>query len=133
MPVTRFGVSLEEKLLRALDDYAKENQFANRSQSIRQLVEKNVVEKKWRSNEIVAGALVLLYNHHKRDLVNKSNSIQHDYHDLILSVQHYHLNHETCFEILALKGSAKKLTQLSDKLIGIKGIQHGQLVMSKAD
>lgn len=46
MPVSRFGVSLEKEMLEALDNYAKENQFTNRSQAIRQLVSKNLVEKK---------------------------------------------------------------------------------------
>jgi CopG family nickel-responsive transcriptional regulator len=36
-------------------------------------------------------------------------------------------------EIIALKGPAVQLTELSDKLISIKGIQHGKLVMSKAE
>ena len=33
MSVTRFGVSLEEELLKALDDFVVDNQFSNRSQA----------------------------------------------------------------------------------------------------
>ena len=47
MPLKRFGVSLEDNLLESLDQYVSENGFANRSQAIRFLVEKNVAEKKW--------------------------------------------------------------------------------------
>lgn len=46
MPLKRFGVSLEDNLLESLDQYVSENGFANRSQAIRFLVEKNVAEKK---------------------------------------------------------------------------------------
>ena len=46
MAIKRFGVSLEENLLESLDKYVDENGFANRSQAIRFLVEKNVAEQK---------------------------------------------------------------------------------------
>ncbi len=133
MPVSRFGVSLEEDLLIALDKYVTDNNFANRSQAVRHLIEKNIVEKKWQCNNVVAGAVVLLFEHQKKEIVTKSNEIQHEYFDVILSAQHYHLNHDMCLEIIAVKGTANKLTELSDKLISIKGIKHGKLVMSKTD
>lgn len=133
MPVVRFSVSLEEDLLNELDRYVKDNDFTNRSQGLRYLIEKHIVEKKWMCNNIVAGAIVLIYDHHKKDIVSKSNDIQHGYYEVILSSQHFHLSHDTCLEIIAVKGKAKVLTELSDKLISIKGIKHGKLIMSKAD
>jgi len=133
MSVVRFSVSLEEELLKELDDYIKDNNFANRSQGLRYLIEKNIVEKKWQCNNIVAGAVVMIYDHHKKEILARSNDIQHDYFDVILSSQHYHLNHDICLEIIAVKGKANSLTELADKLISIKGIRHGKLLMSKAD
>ena len=133
MSLARFGVSLDEDLLKALDEFVVENSLPNRSQAIRHLVEKNLVEKKWQCNQIVAGAIVMLYDHHKGDVSSKSGDIQHDYFDLILSSQHFHLSHNNCLEIVAVKGTANRLTELSDKLIGIKGIIHGKLVMSRTE
>ena len=133
MSLARFGVSLDEDILKALDEFVIENTLPNRSQAIRHLVEKNLVEKKWQCNQIVAGAVVLLYDHHKGDVTIKSNDIQHEYFDVILSSQHFHLSHENCLEIVAVMGTANRLTDLSDKLIGIKGIIHGKLVMSRAE
>jgi len=133
MSVARFSVSLEEELLSELDNYITNNNFANRSQGLRHLIEKNIVEKKWQCNNIVAGAVVMIYDHHKKDIIMRSNDIQHDYFDVILSSQHYHLNKDMCLEIIAVKGKAHLLTELADKLISIKGIKHGKLLMSKAD
>ena len=133
MSVVRFSVSLEEELLNELDLFAKDNSFANRSQALRQLIEKNIVEKKWQCNNIVAGAIVMIYDHHKKEILSRSNVIQHNYFNVILSSQHYHLSHDMCLEIIAVKGKAKTLTELSDKLISIKGIKHGKLIMSKTD
>jgi CopG family nickel-responsive transcriptional regulator len=133
MGVVRFSVSLEEELLSELDQYAENNSFTNRSQALRHLIEKNIVERKWHCNNVVAGAIVMIYHHRKKDIISRSNEIQHSYFDVILSSQHYHLNHDICLEIIAVKGIANRLTELSDKLIGIKGIRHGKLIMSKAD
>ena len=133
MSVTRFGVSLESDLLDALDNYVLENKFPNRSQAIRQLIERNLVEKKWQCNHQVSGAITLVYDHHKRDLGRKITDIQHDYFTEILAVQHFHLSHETCMEIVAVKGQAYRLTELSDKLISQKGVRHGKLVMTQTD
>ena len=133
MPVSRFGVSLEEELLKDLDGFVVENSYPNRSQAIRALIEKYIVEKKWQCNNIVAGAIVMVYDHHKGDVTIKSNDLQHEYFDVILSSQHFHLSHDNCLEIIAVKGTANRLTELSDKLIGIKGMTHGKLVMSKAE
>jgi CopG family transcriptional regulator, nickel-responsive regulator len=133
MSIVRFGVSLEKDLLEALDNYASENQFANRSQAIRQLINRNIVTSKWQCNNTVAGSITLVYDHHKRDLISKLTDLQHDYHEVILSSQHFHLEKDMCLEIIAVKGKAVDLTRLADRLIAIKGIQHGELTMSRAD
>jgi CopG family nickel-responsive transcriptional regulator len=131
MSVTRFGVSLDEKLLKALDEYVTENRFANRSRAIRHLIEKFLVEQKWKCDNIVAGALTLVFDHNKTNILKKSSDIQFEYKDFILSTQGFNLNDQNYLQIIAVKGPSKKLTELSDKLISIKGIQHGKLVMSK--
>jgi len=133
MSLVRFGVSLDEDILKALDEFVIENSLPNRSQAIRHLVDKNLVEKKWQCNNLVAGAIVMLYDHHKGDVTTKLNDIQHEYFDVILSSQHFHLSHDNCLEIVAVKGIANRLTGLADKLIGIKGIIHGKLVMSRTE
>ena len=133
MSVTRFGVSLDQELLKALDEYVKENTFPNRSQAIRFLIEKNLVEKKWQCDNIVAGAITLVYNLNKKEIRSRLLDIQSDYQDVVLSSQLFHINPENCLEIVAVKGPSFKLTELSDKLITVKGIQHGKLIMSKVE
>ena len=130
MSVKRFGVSLEEDLLNRLDKLVEDKQFPNRSQAIRFLINTKMIEQQWKEDEEVAGALVLIYDHHKRDLQKQMTQIQHDYHCLILSSQHIHLSHDLCLETITLKGKAGKLNNLSDKLKALKGIYHGELVMT---
>ena len=128
--IKRFGVSLEEDLLKALDNLSAKHKFPNRSQAIRFLIRDNLVTQNWREDKQVAGCIVLVYDHHKRELLNKSINIQHKYQILILSVQHVHLDHRNCLEALILKGKASHIKELADKLITLKGMKHGQLIMS---
>ena len=130
MQVKRFGVSLEEELLTELDRLVEKHHFPNRSQAIRFLIKKYSVEDEWEGNKEVAGAIILVYDHHKRDLQTKSTDVQHDFHHLILSVQHVHLDHHNCLETIAVKGKAKDLKNLANQLIAIKGVKHGELVMT---
>lgn len=133
MTLKRFGVSLEDTLLNSLDQYVNENGFANRSQAIRFLVEKNVAEKKWQCNHTVAGTIILMYDQTKKEIALKITEIQKIYQDVILSSAQYYLNKSFTLHIATVTGTAYRLTELSDKLVSIKGIKHGKLVMSRAD
>jgi CopG family nickel-responsive transcriptional regulator len=133
MTIKRFGVSLESELLEDLDKYTDDNGFANRSQAIRFLIEKNVAEKKWQCNHIVAGTIIIMYNQNKREIASKISSIQQNYADVILSSSQYYINETFCMHIATVMGEAYRLTELSDRLTTIKGIKHGKLVMSRAD
>lgn len=133
MSIKRFGVSLEENLLESLDQYVDENGFANRSQAIRFLIEKNVAEKKWQCNHIVAGTIIIMYDQEKQAITARIAGIEQDYQDVILSSSQYYVNQNFCLHIVTVMGTAHRLTELSDKLTAIKGIKHGKLVMSRAD
>ena len=133
MALKRFGVSLEENLLESLDQYVIENGFANRSQAIRFLVEKNVAEKKWQCNHIVAGTIIILYDQVKKDITSRIADIQQNYQDVILSSSLYYINKNFSLHIVTVMGAAYRLTELADHLTTIKGIKHGKLVMSRAD
>ena len=133
MSLKRFGVSLEDELLAELDKFVNQNQFPNRSQAIRFLIKKNRVEGKWEKNQEVTGAVVITYDHHIKELHKRITSLQHEYHCLILSGQHIHIDDHNCIEVIAVKGLADKLVKLSNKLKALQGIKHSELVMSGSD
>jgi|SRR6056297_2673642 len=130
MSVKRFGVSLEEQMLSKLDKLVQKENFPNRSRAIGFLIQDHDVEEKWEGDEIVAGAIVLVFDHHKRDLQKQLTAIQHDYHSVILASQHLHLNHNDCLETISVKGKASQLVKLANQLKAVKGIKHGDIVMS---
>ncbi len=130
MSVSRFSISMEKELLQNLDTITHDLHFPNRSRTIRFLVNQFSVKKAHEENQPVAGAIMLVYNHHQRELQTQSTHLQHDYHGLILSVQHVHLDHDMCLETLAVKGRAGDLELLANQLISLKGIHYGTLVIT---
>lgn len=133
MAVTRFSVSLEQDLLKALDDFVEDNSYANRSQAFRALIEKNIVEKKWQCNNQVAGAIVLVYDPAKNDVAAHLLAIQQSHTSQILSTQRFFRKNNICLEIIAVEGIAQRLTKLSEEMIALKGVIHGKLIMSRLE
>jgi len=128
--LVRFGVSLEEDLLRKFDQRIREKKYTNRSEALRDLIREDLVKKEWQENKEVSGAITLIYDHHKRELLDKITDIQHDFQKLIISTQHIHLDHDNCLEIVAIRGKSKEAQQLAETLRAIKGVKHGTLSMS---
>jgi len=128
--VFRFGISLPKDLLDKFDRLIKEKNYSNRSEAFRDLIRQELVKREWQQGKEVAGAITLIYDHHKRELVNKLMDIQHDYQKLVISTQHIHLDHDNCLEIVAVKGAPKEAQKLAATLKSVKGVKHGTLSMS---
>lgn len=126
----RFGVSLEKELLDRFDKLLKEKGYPTRSEAIRDLIREDLVRKEWIEGKEVAGAITLVYDHHKRELVSKLTDIQHKFHDTIISTQHIHLDSTNCLEIVVVKGRTKEVEKLAQKLKSTKGVKHGSLTMA---
>jgi CopG family nickel-responsive transcriptional regulator len=75
----RFGISLEESLIKEFDNHIQGKNYRNRSEAIRDLIREELVKKQWLCDNEVAGAITVNYDHHKRELVNKLIDIQHDF------------------------------------------------------
>lgn len=128
--LVRFGVSLEKDLLDRFDQIIRYKNYTNRSEALRDLIRQELVQRRWQAGGEIAGAITLIYDHHRRELVHKLMDIQHDFGGIIISSQHVHLDHDNCLEIIAVKGSSRETRKLSDRLRSVKGVKHGTLSMS---
>jgi len=126
----RFGVSLEKSLIDKFDRYIRKQNYTNRSEAIRDLIRQELIKKEWKEGADVAGAITLIYDHHRKELLGKLTDIQHDFQKYIISTQHIHLDHDNCLEIIAVKGNSGSIRKLADTLRSIKGVKHGTLSMS---
>lgn len=120
-------------MLEQLDSFVKEDGFANRSQAIRFLIEKNLAEKKWQCNHIVAGTIFIIYDQLRTDIAARISEIQITHQKLVLSSLQHYISEGTCLHVCTVMGEARSLTALADEMTSIKGIRHGKLLMSRAD
>jgi CopG family nickel-responsive transcriptional regulator len=56
----------------------------------------------------------------------------HHHQARVLSTLHVHLDDRLCLEVQALRGTHAELRHLADHVLGLKGVKHGQLVVSSA-
>ncbi len=127
--LTRFGMSLDDNLLKEFDNLIRDKKYQNRSEAIRDLIRAALIQSECEKDEAeIVGTVTLIYNHHEHESSEKLTSLQHVHHHQILSTMHIHLDHDNCLEVLAVRGKAKDVRHIADELIGQKGVRHGKLV-----
>jgi CopG family nickel-responsive transcriptional regulator len=132
--LSRIGVSINTDLLNRFDSFISDQGYENRSEAFRDLIRDRLVSSVViAANAFVVGTVTLIYDHHTRLLPEKLTDIQHEHHELIISTLHAHLDHESCLEVIVLRGKSGDVQKLADRLISTKGVQHGRLVMSSPE
>jgi CopG family nickel-responsive transcriptional regulator len=124
--ITRFGVSLDGRLLAKFDRLIGRKGYRNRSEAIRDLIRDSLVREQWELGDTEAvGTLTLVYDHETRELEERLTEIQHAHYRAIVSTLHIHLDPHHCLEVLVLRGKASLLKTIADRLIGTRGVKHG--------
>lgn len=132
--LSRIGVSIDAALLSRFDSYITDKGYDNRSEAFRDLIRDQLVKSVViADNAFVVGTVTLICDHHARLLPERLANLQHDHHELSISTLHAHLDHETCLEVIILRGKSKDVQRLAGQLISTKGVQHGRLVMSSPE
>jgi CopG family nickel-responsive transcriptional regulator len=130
--IIRFGVSMEPDLLDKFDCIIKKKGYANRSEAIRDIIRDHLITENIKdpSAEVI-GTLTMVYDHHAGPLVDRLLEIQHDHYQEILTTTHIHIDHDTCLEVLVLHGKMQHIQKLADTIKALKGIKHGELVITQ--
>lgn len=127
----RITITVEDELSDEIDRFMVERGYQSRSEAIRDLARsglKQAYQEAGAEGQCVA-ALVYVYDHHVRELSKRLAESHHHHHDLSMATMHVHLDHDTCLEIAALKGSAHEVRHLAEHVIAERGVRHGQLVI----
>ncbi len=131
--LVRFGVSIDDDLLKNFDSLIGQKGYSSRSEAFRDMIREMMVRNAWETEdeerEHVA-TVTLVYNHEIRDISDKLTEIQHETHDRVVSTLHVHLTRHNCLEVLVIKGKAKEIRHIADRLIATKGVSHGTFTMT---
>ncbi|GHT23759.1 putative nickel-responsive regulator [Planctomycetales bacterium] len=128
--ITRISISVEEDLLEKFDSFSEEQGFPTRSEAIKNVMKEALIREEWTKGTYVAGAISMVYDHHKSGIVQKILDTQHDFCCEIQCSQHVHLDHANCMEIIVLRGAKERIQEILKRLHQIKGLKHLVLTMS---
>ncbi len=130
MPSTeRFGVSMEEALLRRFDALVEARGYASRSEALRDLVRAELVKEEWADPKAdVVATISLVYTHHEHHLGDALTELQHEHHKSIVSTTHVHLDAHNCLEVIIARGRSAEVKAIADGLLSTRGVRHGGIV-----
>ncbi|WP_165073436.1 nickel-responsive transcriptional regulator NikR [Paludisphaera rhizosphaerae] len=131
--LVRFSVAIGGELLRLFDDYRERHRYPNRSEAVRGLMRSALIDEAVCDEETDAmGVVTLIYDHHSSRISKRLTDIQHEHLEMVVTTTHVHLDAARCLEVILLRGKAAAVRNLSDDLIGTKGVETGRLVLAAA-
>jgi CopG family transcriptional regulator, nickel-responsive regulator len=123
--LSRIGVSLPSNLLNSFDQILKTRGYSSRSEGIRDAIRSYIRYYKWMADMTGPrqGIITIVYDHHQRGLIASITDIQHDYMPVIQASLHSHVSHTRCVEVLLVRGDAKEVKEVAERLMAQKGVE----------
>ena len=123
--LTRIGVSLPGKMVGEFDEILKYRGYSSRSEGIRDAIRTYNLNHQWLADSTRArkGAITLVYDFRKSDLLLSISEIRHRYPDLIRTSVQTCVSRTRRVEVLLIQGNGTDLKGLFDLLQSMKGIE----------
>ena len=119
--MTIVSVSLDDGILRSLDDVAQRRKYRSRSEAVRDALREFIETTEWgREGGQASVILAVIYakGNPKADLA----MLQHRF-DEIRTMLHTHLNEVDCLQIFVAEGSTARLKELIARIRRVKGVK----------
>ncbi len=125
----RISMSLPKKLLNEFDEVLKDRGNNSRSKGIRDALKDYIVRYQWMKDMEGdrVGIVAVIYNHHYTGVMEDITDIQHQFRDYINATMHLHMSEKNCLEVVIVKGDAKEIRNLTEKIMRLKGVEHVKL------
>ena len=124
-------VSMGEDTFQALDRVVNERGFDSRSQAIAEMIHAQAAEHLGRiGSEVMAGTLTLVYDESKSSLLRDLSRICRDHVAEVISSQHILLEEDHVLEVILMQGPAKRLREVTNKLVTCKGVKSANLTLT---
>ncbi|CAJ99113.1 nickel-responsive transcriptional regulator NikR [Helicobacter acinonychis] len=134
--IIRFSVSLQQNLLDELDNRIIKNGYSSRSELVRDLIREKLVEDNWiedsPDDKSKVAVLVVIYDHHQRELNQRMIDIQHASETHVLCTTHIHMDSHNCLETIILKGSSAEVQRLQLEIGGLRGVKFAKLTKASS-
>ncbi|AKB25539.1 Nickel responsive regulator NikR [Methanosarcina sp. MTP4] len=125
----RIGISLPGELLDNFDKIIMDRGYSSRSEGIRDAIRTYNQHYEW-MKEIQgkrAATISIVYDCSKKGVSNSLAKIQHEYTGLINSTVRFHIDANSCFEVIIMEGEGKKIVELTENILSQKGVKYSKL------
>lgn len=127
----RVTVSMPEETFQVLDRVVTARGFGSRSQAISEMIHAQAAEHLGKiGTEVMAGTLTLVYDESKSSLLRDLSRICREHVAEVISSQHILLEDEHVLEVLLMQGPAKRLREVTNKLVACKGVKSASLALT---
>jgi len=129
--VSRVSVSVPSTLLARFDDYVTRLGYTNRSKAIQDAMQNLITESKWICEQrgVGVGAVAIVYDQGVKALEAELAVIQHRFRATICSALHVDLDARRSLRILAVRGRAAAVRDLTQTLKTQKGVRQLKLAV----
>lgn len=122
---------MPEETFRVLDRVVNARGFGSRSQAISEMIHTQAAEHLGKiGTEVMAGTLSLVYDESKSTLLRDLSRISREHVAEVISSQHVLLEDDHVLEVILMQGPAKRLREVTDKLVACKGVKSANLTMT---
>jgi CopG family nickel-responsive transcriptional regulator len=125
------SLSIDEDLLARFDGWVAAKAYGSRSHAFQALVREKLDAIALGDERGRAVATVtFIYDHHRRELMERIAHLQHAHLDEVVASTHVHLDHARCLEVLVLRGEARRIRALAERIIGTRGVERGEVTLA---
>lgn len=131
----RVTISLDDASLDYVDAFMREQGYDNRSEAMRDIIRQAKAREQHGSvgkDDTCVATFSYVFDHHKRELSQRLQNVQHEHHTLTVSTLHVHLDHDSCLEVSVLKGKVDSVRDLANTISSQRGVRYGALTVLPA-
>lgn len=109
-----------------------ERGFDNRSQAIAEVLNQHISDYySLKGNSLMAGTITLFYDHKRAGIKQQISDIHHEHIRAVISSLSVLLENSCTMEVILVQGPAKRLRQIANKLLQVKGVIAGRLNLTR--
>ncbi len=127
--VSRISISIPPDFLREFDEVRTSVGYGDRSKAVRAALRSFISDNKWIQWDegMGIGAITMVYDHEVRGLEEALTDIQHIHQSVISSSMHIHLDEHNCMVMIAVRGDARTIRDLAQRLMTERGVKQLRL------
>ncbi|MCX8175642.1 MAG: CopG family ribbon-helix-helix protein [Candidatus Bathyarchaeota archaeon] len=123
------SISLNEDLVKEMDEVQKEFGFSGRSEVVRAGIRMLIADSREKKKLVgeINSILLLVHNQEVEDTVT---TIKHEFEDIICTQIHSHLKDGKCLEVFILNGDAERIKQLTNSFQVCGKMEYVKLIVA---